>query len=193
MAATPGPNNTIVFSSGLNYGFFLTLPYMVGTTAGLPLMIVAVVWGFGEIFESFPQSYLYLRHAGAIYILYLSWKIATAPLPSNEGGRMEKSEEEPFERNKRCPTFWNGILFQWMNPKAWILAVTGSATYVGADLQSAKLTFYCGTFAVVTFFSLLAWCVGGVVSGRFVRSPHVYKLINGSMGLILASSVISLF
>jgi threonine/homoserine/homoserine lactone efflux protein len=202
MTATPGPNNTIVFSSGLNHGFLPTMPYMLGTTTGLPLMIVAVAWGLGEFFESFPQAYLCLRNAGAAYILYLAWKIATTPLPSNplplrdsdkedekRGGKAKKSSGESTRR----PTFWNGILFQWMNPKAWILAITGSATYIGTDLPPAKLTFYCVTFAVMTYFSLVIWCLGGVVSGRFIRSPRVYKIINGSLGLILASSVVSLF
>jgi threonine/homoserine/homoserine lactone efflux protein len=196
MAATPGPNNTIAFSSGLNYGFLPTMPYMLGTATGLPLMIVAVAWGLGEFFEVFPQFYRYLRYAGAAYILYLSWKIATAPLPSREENT-KKSFEENQQRNqqgnKRCPTFWNGILFQWMNPKAWILAMTGSATYIGADLPLTKLAFYCGTFAVLSFLSLVAWCLGGVFSGRLIRSPRIYGIINAAMGLILASSVVSLF
>jgi threonine/homoserine/homoserine lactone efflux protein len=80
-----------------------------------------------------------------------------------------------------------------MNPKAWILAMTGSATYIGADLPPAKLAFYCGTLAVMSFLSLGTWCLGGVFSGRFIRSPRIYGIINTTMGLILASSVLSLF
>jgi threonine/homoserine/homoserine lactone efflux protein len=197
MAATPGPNNTIVFSSGLNYGFVLTVPYMLGTAAGLPLMIAAVAWGLGEFFEALPLIYRCLRYAGAAYILYLSWKIATAPLPSGPLASKEGNANKLFERNKqgnkRRPTFWNGILFQWMNPKAWILAIAGGATYIGADLPPIKLAFYCGTFAVVSFLCLAAWCLGGVFSGRFIRSPRIYGIINIAMGLILASSVLSLF
>jgi threonine/homoserine/homoserine lactone efflux protein len=197
MAATPGPNNTIAFSSGLNYGFFPTVPYMLGVMTGLPLMIVAVAWGLGSSFEAFPQIYLYLRYAGAAYILYLSWKIATAPLLSKNSGKEGEKENgktgKPQEENKRRPTFWNGILFQWVNPKAWILAMTGSATYIGTDLPPAKLAFYAGTFAVACFLCLAVWCLGGMFSGRFIRSPRIYRIINGFMGLILASSVVSLF
>jgi threonine/homoserine/homoserine lactone efflux protein len=191
MASTPGLNNTVVFASGLNYGFFPTVPYILGVTTGLPLMIVAVAWGLGSFFEAFPQAYLYLRYAGAAYILYLSWKIAAAPLPSKKDGQeSEKTGNSP--KGKR-PTFWNGIVFQWVNPKAWILAMTGSATYIGTDLPPAKLAFYSGTFAAACLLCLAVWCLGGVFSGRFIRSPRVHRIINGAMGLILASSVVSLF
>jgi threonine/homoserine/homoserine lactone efflux protein len=169
---------------------------MLGVLTGLPLMIVAVARGLGEFFEVFPQIYLGLRYAGAGYILYLAWKIAAAPLSSLSSKDDEKKSEktEKFsERDKRRPTYWNGVLFQWMNPKAWILAMTGSATYIGADLPAARLVFYCGTFAVTCFLSQVVWCFGGVFSGRFIRSPRVNGIINGLMGLILASSIISLF
>ncbi|MDR1731567.1 MAG: LysE family translocator [Synergistaceae bacterium] len=188
MAATPGPNNTIIFSSGLNYGFFPSLSYMLGVTVGLPLMIVAVAWGLGEFFDAFPAIYEGVRYTGAVYILYLSWKIATARPPEKDDTKEEFSDK----RNHRL-TFWDAVLLQWTNPKAWILAVTGVATYIGADLPAAKLVFYCGAFAVMSFLSLAGWCLGGVFSGRLIHSPRLYRIMNGVMGLLLAASVISLF
>ena len=188
MSATPGPNNTVAFSTGLNYGFARILPYTLGVSTGVPVMITAVALGLGEFLNTFPQFYLYIRYAGAAYILYLSWKIVTAAPPEN---REEDTPESVGKRN-RCPTFLNGILFQWMNPKAWILAVTG-VVYLGRELLSVKLLFLCGTLAVACLISLSAWGLGGAISGRLIRSPRVYRLINVAMGLLLASSVVTLF
>ncbi len=189
MSATPGPNNTIIFAAGLNYGFARTWPYTLGVSTGLPLMMAAVAFGLGRFLHAFPQFYLYIRYAGVAYILYLSWKIATAAPPEPA----EKDKETSETGRDRCPTFLNGILFQWMNPKAWIAVVTGVSVYVGQDLLSAKMAFMCGMFAVSCLLSVGGWGFAGALSGRFISSPRVYRLLNAVMGLLLASSVLTLF
>ena len=185
MSFSPGPNNTIAFSTGLNYGFFSSIPFVLGVSTGVPLLIVAVAWGLGELFATFPKFYDYLRYAGMAYILYLSWKIATAPV--------RKSDDAEPNVPTRRPTFLNGILFQWVNPKAWLLAATGVATYVGSEIHTAKLLFLCAAFSVMCFLSLITWSFGGKLSGRLIRSPSILRTINLLMGLLLASSVLTLF
>lgn len=187
MSATPGPNNTVAFSTGFNYGFVRILPYALGVSVGVPVMIAAVALGLGEFLHAFPQFYRGIRYAGAAYILYLAWKIATAAPPENR----EDSETDAPKRD-RCPTFLNGVLFQWMNPKAWILAGTGTI-YLGREILPAKLIFMCGMFAAACLISLSAWGLGGAISGRLTRSPRVYRLLNAAMGLLLASSAATLF
>ena len=191
MSATPGPNNTIAFSTGLNYGFARTWPYTLGVSTGLPLMMIAVAFGLGQFLHTFPQFYLYIRYAGVAYILYLSWKIATAAPP--EPPVKDDEASKPETGRDRCPTFLNGVLFQWMNPKAWIAVVTGVSVYVGQDLLSTKMAFMCGMFAVSCLISVAGWSFAGALSGQFIRSPRVYRLLNAVMGLLLASSVLTLF
>jgi threonine/homoserine/homoserine lactone efflux protein len=186
MSATPGPNNTVAFSTGLNYGFFRVWAFALGVSIGLPLMVVSVAWGLGagEIFAAFPAFYTCVRYAGIAYILYLSWKIASATPTKGEGGEGASLS--------RCPTFFNGVLFTWMNPKAWLLAITGVTTYVGRDLPPARLAFFCGTLAVMCLLSLGAWGLGGALSSRLIRSARVQRVMNISMGLLLASSILTL-
>jgi threonine/homoserine/homoserine lactone efflux protein len=188
MAFTPGPNNTVAFSTGLNYGFFRTIPYGLGVATGLPLMIIAVALGLGEFFRAFPQFYDGVRYAGIAYIVYLSWKIGTADLRRN---RSEKDGAVVGKPDRR-PAFSDGFLFQWMNPKAWLLAATGAAIYIGQDIFSLKLAFFCGMFSFMSFSSLVAWSFGGELSGRLIRSPRVSKIMNILMGILLLSSAISL-
>ena len=185
MSVTPGPNNTITFNTALNYGFFRAMPYMLGVSLGLPVMMIVVSWGLRDFLGAYPEVYRYLGYAGALYILYLSWKIATA-VPFDAGG-------VPDEKNKtRRPAFWNAVLFQWMNPKAWILVLTATTVYVGADRSPANLFFLCTVFFLACFVSLILWGYAGSLSGRFIRSPRVYRVLNIGMGLLLASSVVSM-
>ena len=186
MSVVPGPNNTIVFSAGLNYGFLKTIPYMLGASGSISLMFAAVAWGIMEIFNAFPGFYGYLQYAGMAYILYLSWKIAAAPV-------QEKNDTEKQSASGRCPTFLNGVLLQWVNPMIWMLAVAGVATCVAGSHPWLRLLLLCATFFVMCFFGLMAWSFGGNLSGRFIRSPRIRRVINLLMGLLLASSALRLF
>jgi len=192
MTFTPGPNCAIAFSIGLNYGFLSAVPFMLGAASGIPLLIAAVAWGLREFLAVFPEFYSYIRYVGIGYIFYLSWKIAASPVQ----GTPAQGENEDAGRSSaptRRPSYLNGALFQWVNPKAWLLALTGVATYLGRDIHSVKLLFLCVSFSVMCFLSLVTYSIGGKLSGRFVRSVRVRRAINLFMGLLLASSVLTLF
>jgi len=186
MSAIPGPNNAIAFSAGLNYGFLGTVPYMLGASGSISLMFAAVAWGIGEFFAAFPEFYGYMRYAGTAYILYLSWKIAAAPV-RGKNGMEERSVPE------RYPTFLNGVLLQWTNPIIWLIAVAGVANCMGNDLSLPRLLFLCVAFFVMCLLCLMAWSFGGNLSGRLIHSPRVRRAINLFMGLLLASSALRLF
>ena len=191
MSFTPGPNCTLAFSTGLNYGFLSAVPFSLGVVVGLPLMIASVAWGLGEFFVVFPEFYSYIRYAGMAYILYLSWKIATMSAqvePTHGENGNTDTNTLPVQR----PTFLNGVLFQWVNPKAWLLAVTGVTTYVGKDLQSIKLLFLCVSFSVMCLFALTVWTICGKLSGSLIRSSRIRRVVNLFMGLLLASSILTL-
>ena len=115
---TPGPNNLMLMASGANYGFRRTLPHMLGVTLGFMLMVLLVGVGLVQVFDAFPVSYQLLKVVSVGYLLYLAWKIATAA-PVNNGS---DSEGAPF-------TFVQAALFQWVNPKAWTMALTATLRF----------------------------------------------------------------
>ena len=109
---TPGPNNTMLLASGVNFGFRRSMPHALGISIGFMLLVICVGLGLGEVFKLFPWAYTLLRYVGAAYLLYLAWKIA------NAGGM----SDNPDEHGKPM-TFLGAAAFQWVNPKAWIMAL----------------------------------------------------------------------
>lgn len=214
MSATPGPNNTIAFATGLNYGLARSMPYTLGVSSGIPVLIAAVAFGAGALLARFPGVHAAISYGGAAYILYLAWKVGTAApnMPvapprygeDADGPSSGSSPETPARHaspasleqpatSVRCPTFLDGVLFQWLNPKAWLLAVTGVATYVGPTVNGPKLTMLCLMFVIMCLLSMTAWSWGGALSGRCLRTPRAFVLLNRVMGLLLASSVVAIF
>jgi len=119
---TPGPNNTLLLASGVNFGFRRSMPHALGISLGFMLLVIAVGLGLGEVFKVFPWAYTVLRYVGAAYLLYLAWKIATA------GGMSDSNEE-----HGKPMTFLGAAAFQWVNPKAWIMALGAITTYTPAE------------------------------------------------------------
>ena len=114
---TPGPNNVMLATSGLNFGFRRTIPHLLGVSIGFTLMVFLVGVGLGSVFQQVPALYTVLKYAGAAYLLYLAWKIANA-------GEMKDGVSRA-----RPMTFLQAAAFQWVNPKAWVMAVGIIATY----------------------------------------------------------------
>ena len=120
---TPGPNNLMLMASGTNFGFARTVPHMLGVGIGFMLMVLLVGAGLGGVFELVPGAMLVLKVASTIYLLYLAWRIATAaPLRTADG----EGGARPF-------TFLQAAAFQWVNPKAWTMALTAAAVYLPRD------------------------------------------------------------
>ena len=118
-AFTPGPNNIMVTASGVNFGFTRTLPHILGITLGFVVLLLGCAAGLGAIFAAYPPLQIVLKVAGALYMLWLAWKVATsAPSPA-----------EPDEV-ARPLSFWQAALFQWVNPKAVVIALSAIAIYV---------------------------------------------------------------
>jgi threonine/homoserine/homoserine lactone efflux protein len=120
-AFTPGPNNALLMAAGMNYGFRRSVPMILGVVVGFPMMIGLVGLGLGGIFKVYPLLYTILKYAGAAYMLYLAWKIATSR-PNNDTSIATK----PLSFLQMC-------LFQWVNPKGWVMSVTALSAYTLAD------------------------------------------------------------
>jgi threonine/homoserine/homoserine lactone efflux protein len=120
-AMTPGPNNIMLTASGVTFGFTRTIPHMLGICAGFVALVLAVGLGVGAAFTALPEAKTVLKIIGAAYMLWLAWKVATAGPSDADGGRAAPM------------TFWQAVAFQWVNPKAWVMAVSAMAAS-GRDL-----------------------------------------------------------
>ena len=138
-SAMPGPNNAMVASSGATFGFARTVPHLAGVAAGFSVMIVAVALGAGDLMRAAPRLHDALRWIGAAYLILLALKIATAHPAVGEGART---------RRKRPLTFLQAALFQWLNPKAWIIALGGVATYTTSGHVVAQASMLAVIFLV---------------------------------------------
>ncbi len=179
---TPGPNNIMLTASGSAFGFRLTMPHILGITVGFPLMCFAVGLGLGEIFTRYPQVHLALKYFGAAYLLYLAWRIAQSGRPdSGEAGR-------------RPLTFFEAAGFQWINPKAWMIALSAipAFTTIGGNYY-AELLLMVAIFAIIALPSCVVWCLFGVGIRKLIRSPEMARIVNLGLAALVAASVGLLF
>lgn len=179
---TPGPNNLMLMTSGANFGFARTIPHLLGVSVGFTAMIVLVGAGLAQLFAAFPTLHLVLKVLSAVYLLYLAWKIATAPPPDAEG----KARGEPM-------TFVQAALFQWVNPKAWTMALTAVTVYApsGGDAEAAwwALAIIALVFGAVNLPSVGMWTMLGVQMKRFLSAPRALRAFNVTMGVLLVASL----
>jgi threonine/homoserine/homoserine lactone efflux protein len=181
-AATPGPNNVMLTASGSSFGFHRSVPHILGIAVGFPVMVVAVGLGLGEIFTRYPQVHLALKYAGAAYLLYLAWRIAEAGQKEDGDGR-----GEPL-------TFLEAAAFQWVNPKAWMIAVGAipAFTTVGGNYY-VELGLIAVIFALVTLPSCTAWCLFGAGIRQLIRTPATARAVNLALAALVALSIVLLF
>jgi threonine/homoserine/homoserine lactone efflux protein len=181
-AFTPGPNNLMSAASGAAFGLRRTLPQIGGVTFGFAVMLVALSLGLAAIFTRYPLLHSALRILGSLYLLYLAWRIANA-------GELSLSGE-----TGKPPTFMEAALFQWVNPKAWTLALGALAAFTsvgGAFI--VELAAILIVFAVMTVGSLVTWCLFGQAVARFLTSPKAARAFNLTMAGLVALSVVMLF
>ncbi len=174
---TPGPNNVMLASSGLNFGFRRSVPHLLGVNLGFTLMIFLVGIGLGSVFQQVPQLYTVLKYAGAAYLLYLAWKIANS-------GSMDDGETrgKPF-------TFLQAAAFQWVNPKAWVMAVGVVATYTPQNGFFANLIIATVVCGIVNLPSIGIWVTFGTALRRVLHKPWAIRAFNVSMALLLVASL----
>jgi len=180
MYFTPGPNNVMLLSSGLTYGFRRTLPHIVGITFGMALMVAAVGLGLGTIFIAYPVLQTILKYAGAAYLIYLAVAIAMSGAPSAQDVG-------------RPMTFWGAVVFQWINVKGWVMVIgtiTAYAAIAGFPWNiviQTVITFVIGAFATV------AWALFGSALRPILRSPRAVRAFNVVMALLLLASLYPVF
>lgn len=174
---TPGPNNLMLLASGTNFGFTRSIPHMLGVGLGFPLMVVCVGLGVMQIFDLWPVSYTILKILSVGYLLYLAWKIAHAAPPKDA-----KAEARPL-------TFIQSAAFQWVNPKAWSMALSAITLYAtGRDL--AAVLWVGGVYVLVGIVSTTSWTVLGQQIRHLLKNPSRLRVFNWIMaGLVIATLI----
>jgi len=170
-SVTPGPNNLMLMASGANHGIWRTMPHFLGVVFGFVLMVILVGVGLVQVFEAWPQSYDALRVCSIVYLSYLAWKIATAT------PQTEKAPAAPLNALQAA-------LFQWVNPKAWAMALTALTVYAPSQgiAAVALVALICG---LVNMPSVFIWVVLGSKLRHFLDSGAKLRAFNYGMALLL--------
>jgi threonine/homoserine/homoserine lactone efflux protein len=177
-SVTPGPNNLMLLASGVNFGFVRTIPHMLGISSGFLSLLLAVGFGLGAVLTAFPSLHLALKVAGAAYLLYLAWRIAM----SRSMGKGDDAGGKPM-------TFFEAAAFQWVNPKAWVMAISGMAIYTNADAPFLSVLLISVAFAAVNLPSVSTWAGFGMALRGFLANPVRLKWFNIAMGVLLAATL----
>lgn len=176
---TPGPNNVMIMSSGVNFGVRRSVPHWLGIAIGFPLMVAAVGMGFSALFTLVPQLHLLIQIVGIIYLLYLAWLIA-----NSAEGISNSHSAKPF-------SFIQAALFQWVNPKAWVMATGAIGAYTSIEANfSAQVAVIALAFFAVAIPCVGAWLWFGAMLSRLLNQPIYRRRFNLSMALLLVLSII---
>ena len=177
-SVTPGPNNMMLLASGVNFGLRRSLPHMLGISLGFMVLVMAVGLGLGQLFEQVPMLYSVLRYLGAAYLLYLAWKIANSGAPDSQADERGK----PF-------SFLQAAAFQWVNPKAWVMAIGAITTYTPQENFLVNVLLIAALFALVNCPSVGLWTVAGSLLRNWLKNPRVLRGFNIGMALLLVASL----
>jgi len=182
MFFTPGPNNVMVMSSGLTYGFRRTLPHIAGVVIGFAFMVGAVGLGFGTIFIAFPVLQVFLKYAGAAYLVYLAVMIAIS------------GPVTPGQDNRRGPmTFWGAAMFQWVNVKGWVAIIGTITAYAEIAHFPLNIVLQVLIFFVMGVASITTWTLFGSALRPWLTSERAVRVFNIAMAVLLLASLYPVF
>jgi threonine/homoserine/homoserine lactone efflux protein len=175
---TPGPSNFMLLASGANFGFRATVPQVLGITLGFTSLLLAVGLGLGALLTVFPVLHLGLKIGGGLYLLHLAWRIARSSASSDS----KTTQGRPL-------TLLESAAFQWINPKAWVVALAAMAVYTSPASPYLSIALICLVFALVNLPTVSAWAAFGVALGGYLAKPVRLRRFNVTMGLLLAATL----
>lgn len=179
MSGTPGPNNMMLVASGAHHGYQRTLPAILGMVTGVATLTFATCLGLGALFVAWPVLHTALKPAGTLYMLVLAWRLAASPALQ--------------DRPPEALGFVRTALFQLVNPKSWIRAVTVASVFMPTQLGlAAGALWVSGLGAVVGFPCISMWALFGAGIGRFLSSPARRRGFNAIMAASLVVLALSL-
>ncbi len=177
-AITPGPNNLMLLASGVNFGFQRTIPHMMGVGLGFALMVGLVGVGLDAVFSQFPALLPAMRYAGAAYMLWLAARLALA-------GPIGETE---YSGNPL--SFFSAAAFQWINPKAWVIAVSALTAYAVSENYTRSVAIVALVFGLVTLPCIALWVLFGTAMRRVLSEPRFVRPFNIAMAALLVASIV---
>ena len=178
MAFTPGPNNIMVLSSGLTYGFRRSLPHIAGIAFGISFMVAATGLGLGAIFVTWPILQTILKYAGIAYLIYLAWVIAMS------------GPVTPGQDNRAAPmTFLGAALFQWVNVKGWVMAIGIITAYSAVASFPWNIAVQAALMFIMGALSSVLWALFGSALRPVLTSTRAVRAFNIVMALLLLASL----
>jgi threonine/homoserine/homoserine lactone efflux protein len=182
MFFTPGPNNIMLLSSALTYGFRRTVPHLVGIVIGFAFMVGAVGVGLGTVFITYPILQTILKYAGAAYLVYLAAVIAMS------------GPVTPGQNNARGPmTFWGAAVFQWVNAKGWVMVIGTITAYAGIASFPWNIVIQVGISLLIGAASCVVWALFGSALRPWLTSPRAVRAFNIVMAILLLASLYPVF
>lgn len=174
---TPGPNNIMLFASGVNFGLRRTWPHAVGISVGFGVLLACVGFGLGVVLTQTPILFTMIKVLGGAYMVYLAWRIwNSGPV------EVKKGVSRPM-------TFMEAALFQWVNPKAWVMAMVAMSTYTAQGTYWVNVLIVVLAFCVINFPSVAFWAGFGMAMRRFLQDSRKLKIFNGIMAVSLILSL----
>ena len=176
---TPGPNNLMLMASGANFGFRRSIPHMLGIGIGFVVMVTLVGLGLMGLFDRYPVTHTMLKVFSAAYMLWLAWKIANAAAPEQS-----KATGQPL-------SLLQAAGFQWVNPKAWAMALTAITAYA-PDRSLAAIFLVAAVFGAINLPCVSSWTLIGQQIRRFLGTAGRLRAFNWTMAGLLIVSMIPL-
>ena len=178
---TPGPNNMMLFASGVNFGFVRTIPHMCGIGVGFLVLLLAVGFGLGALLETVPLVYTVLKFAGGAYLVWIAWKIGTSRSLGESAGAT------------RPMSFLEAAAFQWVNPKAWVMAIGAVSTYAAISDFPLNMIAIATVFGTLGTISAIVWVLFGTALKRFITDRRAVRIFNLTMAGLLVLSLVPVF
>ena len=181
MYATPGPNNSILTASGVKFGFIRSIPNIIGISSGHGVQLALVCFGLGSLFTQFPILLEVLKYIGACYLLYLAWKMF---------GSLNISITE----EKSSPLkYHEAILFQFVNPKAWVICITAVSLFYPENVNLIIGTLFLVIMStIINLPSISMWAFGGSIIRRYLSNKKLKTIIEWILAILLLGTAISI-
>jgi len=180
MSISPGPVNLITLTSGINYGFVRTLPFVAGASIGFSLLLLSLGLGFNLGFDYIPPSLMVvLQILGALFIAYLGLKLMMSSAELEMNG---KDSGKDSGKHESLPSFSKGLLLQWLNPKAWIACLSGITAFQLSESMTLLMSFTT-LYLIICFFSISGWAALGNKLKVLLKSANHLMRFNQLMGL----------
>jgi threonine/homoserine/homoserine lactone efflux protein len=179
---TPGPNNIMLTSSGILFGFVRSIPHMLGVTIGFGVLLALCAAGIGSLILAVPSIHLILKILGSGYLLYLAWQLRSMRFKQTGTG------------SAKPMSFFGAAMFQFANPKAWVMAVTGASAFLPL-IQPVwfAIALFCLVFCTVNLPCISVWTGTGAALRRYLAQPKWQRIFSAIMVLLTVYSAIAIW